>query len=211
MRGWPVTLTEPHLLGEPVGLRPVRVSDARSWREIRVRNAPWLRPWEPTNPETPLYRSSLGPYIAMVRAMRREARQGQAVPWVVTYGEAFVGQLTVGSITWGSARSGQVGYWIDEAYAGRGITPTVLAMAVDHCFSVIGLHRLEASIRPENHASRRVVEKLGFREEGVRVRQLHINGAWRDHVCYALTAEEVPHGLMPRWRSLVLASRTGTA
>ena len=209
MRGWPVTLTEPHLLGEPVGLRPVRVSDARTWREIRVRNAPWLRPWEPTNPETPLYRSSLGPYIAMVRAMRREARQGQAVPWVVTFGGEFVGQLTVGSITWGSARSGQVGYWIDEAYAGRGITPTVLAMAVDHCFSVIGLHRLEASIRPENHASRRVVEKLGFREEGIRVRQLHINGAWRDHLCYALTAEEVPQGLMPRWRSMILASRSG--
>jgi ribosomal-protein-alanine N-acetyltransferase len=211
MRGWPVTLTEPHLLGEPVGLRPVRVNDARSWREIRVRNAPWLRPWEPTNPETPLHRSSLGPYIAMVRAMRREARQGQAVPWVVTYGGEFVGQLTVGSITWGSARSGQVGYWIDEAHAGRGITPTALAMAVDHCFGVIGLHRLEASIRPENHASRRVVEKLGFREEGIRVRQLHINGAWRDHVCYALTAEEVPQGLMPRWRSILLASRSGTA
>ena len=210
MRGWPVTLTEPHLLGEPVGLRPVRVSDARTWREIRVRNAPWLRPWEPTNPETPLYRSSLGPYVAMVRAMRREARQGQAVPWVVTYGGVFVGQLTVGSITWGSARSGQVGYWIDESYAGRGIIPTTLAMAVDHCFGVIGLHRLEASIRPENHASRRVVEKLGFREEGVRVRQLHINGAWRDHVCYALTAEEVPQGLMPRWRSILLASRSST-
>ncbi len=208
MRGWPVTLTEPHLLDQPVELRPVRVGDARMWREIRVRNAPWLRPWEPTNPETPLYRSSLGPYVAMVRAMRREARQGQAIPWVVTFGGEFVGQLTVGSITWGSARSGQVGYWIDEAYAGRGIIPTTLAMAVDHCFGVVGLHRLEASIRPENHASRRVVEKLGFREEGVRVRQLHINGAWRDHVCYALTAEEVPQGLMPRWRSILLASRS---
>ena len=90
MRGWPVSLSEPHLLGEAVGLRPVRVSDARAWREIRVRNAPWLRPWEPTNPETPLYRSSLGPYVAMVRAMRREARQGQAIPWVVTYGREFV-------------------------------------------------------------------------------------------------------------------------
>src|ERR1019366_4800447 len=192
MRGWPVTLAEPHLLAEPVTLRPVRVGDARAWREIRVRNAPWLRPWEPTNPETPLYRSSLG----------------QAIPWVVSYGDKFVGQLTVGSITWGSARSGQVGYWIDEAYAGRGIIPTTLAMAVDHCFGVVGLHRLEASIRPENHASRRVVEKLGFREEGIRVRQLHINGAWRDHVCYALTSDEVPQGLMPRWQSILMASRS---
>ena len=206
-----MTLTESTLLDAPVSLRPIRVKDAATWREIRVRNADWLRPWEPTNPETPLYRSSLGPYVAMARTMRREARQGLTLPWVVTYGDQFAGQLTVGSIVWGSARSAQVGYWIDEAYAGRGIIPTVLAMAVDHCFGVIGLHRLEASIRPENHASRRVVEKLGFREEGVRVRQLHINGAWRDHVCYSLTAEEVPHGLMPRWRSILLASRSGTA
>jgi ribosomal-protein-alanine N-acetyltransferase len=209
MRGWPVTLTEPHLLAEPVGLRPVRVSDARAWREIRVRNAPWLRPWEPTNPETPLYRSSLGPYVSMARTMRREARQGLTVPWVVTFGGRFVGQLTVGSIVWGSARSAQVGYWIDEAYAGRGITPTALALAMDHCFFVIGLHRVEATIRPENHASRRVVEKLGFREEGLRRRSLHIDGAWRDHLCYAMTAEDAAGGLMPRWRRVLSASKTG--
>ena len=207
MRGWPATLVEPDLLDLPVSLRPVRVKDAAIWRDTRVQNAAWLRAWEPTNPETPLYRSSLGPYVAMARTMRREARQGLTVPWVVTYGERFAGQLTVGSIVWGSARSAQVGYWVDEAYAGRGVIPTALAMAVDHCFFTTGLHRLEASIRPENHASRRVVEKLGFREEGIRVRQLHINGAWRDHVCYALTAEEVPQGLMPRWRSIRVTTR----
>ena len=211
MRGWPATLCEPTLLEKPVELRPVRVRDASTWREIRVRNASWLRPWEPTNPETPLYRSSLGPYVSMVRAMRREARQGQALPWVVTFGGEFAGQLTVGSIVWGSARSGQVGYWIDERFAGRGIIPTALAMAVDHCFRVVGLHRLEASIRPENHASRRVVEKLGFREEGIRLRQLHIDGAWRDHLCYALTAEEVPDRLLSRWRRILSAPRSGTS
>lgn len=211
MRGWPATLTEPELLDRPVVLRPIRVKDAGTWREIRVRNATWLRPWEPTNPETPLYRSSLGPYVAMVRSMRREARHGQALPWVVTCGGRFVGQLTVGSIVWGSARSGQVGYWIDHAYAGRGVIPTALAMAVDHCFKVVGLHRLEASIRPENHASRRVVEKLGFREEGLRRRQLHIDGAWRDHLCYALTVEEAPHGLLPHWRRMFAESRSSTA
>ena len=208
IRGWPVTLIEPDLLDVPVTLRPVRVSDARAWREIRVRNASWLRPWEPSNPETPLHRSSIGPYVSMVRTMRREARQGQALPWVVTYGGAFAGQLTVGSITWGSSRSGTIGYWIDESFAGRGIIPTALAMAVDHCFRSVGLHRLEASIRPENAASRRVVEKLGFREEGIRIRQLHINGQWRDHICYAVTAEEVPMGMLPRWRSMLASSRS---
>src|ERR1035438_3090397 len=166
MRGWPTALTEPGLLDAPVGLRPVKVKDASIWRETRLRNATWLRPWEPSNPETPLYRSSLGPYVAMARTMRKEARQGLTLPWVVTYGGQFAGQLTVGSIIWGSARSAQVGYCVDEAQAGRGVTPTALAMALDHCFFVVGLHRVEASIRPENVASRRVVEKLGFREEG---------------------------------------------
>jgi [ribosomal protein S5]-alanine N-acetyltransferase len=207
MRGWPSTLIERGLLEAPVGLRPVQVKDAPIWRETRVRNATWLRPWEPTNPETPLYRTSLGPYVAMARTMRREARHGLTLPWVITYGGQFAGQLTVGSIIWGSARSAQVGYWIDENYAGRGVTPTALAMALDHCFFVVGLHRIEATIRPENHASRRVVEKLGFREEGLRRRSLHIDGSWRDHLSYALTAEDVQNGLLPRWRSALRAAR----
>lgn len=206
MRGW-VTLVEPSLLDAPVGLRPIKVKDASVWRDARVRNASWLRPWEPTNPETPLYRSSLGPYVSMARTLRREARNGLALPWVVTFGGHFAGQLTVGSIVWGSSRSAQVGYWIDEQYAGRGVIPTALALAMDHCFFVVGLHRVEATIRPENTASRRVVEKLGFREEGLRKRCLHIDGEWHDHICYALTVEDVPNGLMPRWRSTVAASR----
>lgn len=182
--------------------------DAASWRETRVRNANWLRRWEPTNPETPLYRSNLGPYVAMARTMRREARRGVTLPWVITYDGTFAGQLTVGNIIWGSARTAQVGYWIDEDYAGLGITPTVLAMAIDHCFFEVGLHRIEATIRPENVASRRVVEKLGFREEGIRRRCLHVDGGWRDHICYAVTTEEVQNGLLTRWRSTVRASRS---
>lgn len=194
MRGWPATLSD-----GPVGLRPLRLSDARTWREVRLRNADWLRPWEPTNPETPLFRTGLGPYLGMVQTMRREARHGLALPWVVMYEGAFAGQLTVGAIVWGSARSAQIGYWVDQAVAGRGVMPTAVALAVDHCFFKVGLHRVEANIRPENTASRRVVDKLGFREEGVRRRHLHIDGAWRDHICYALTTEDVPGGLMPRW------------
>lgn len=208
MRGWPVVLTESNLLSAAIGLRPIRVKDATAWRDSRVRNAGWLRPWEPTNPETPLYRTTLGPYVAMARTMRREARQGLTLPWVVTYDGRFAGQLTVGGIVWGSSRSAQVGYWVDEAYAGHGVIPTALAMAIDHCFFGVGLHRVEATIRPDNRASRRVVEKLGFREEGVRRRSLHIDGAWRDHVCYALTVEDVQGGLMARWRNIVQAQRS---
>ncbi len=206
-RGWPVTLTEPSLLTSPVALRPLLTRDASAWRETRVRNADWLRAWEPTNPETPLYQSSLGPYISMVRTMRKEARHGVTLPWAMTCNGKFAGQLTVGNIIWGSARTASVGYWIDQKFAGLGVTPTLLAMALDHCFGVVGLHRVEATIRPENRASRRVVEKLGFHEEGIRRRSLHVDGAWRDHICYAITAEDAATGLMPRWRSALRASR----
>ena len=84
-----------------------------------IRNAAWLRPWEPTNPETPLYRSSLGPYIAMARTMRKEARQGLTLPWVVTYGGPVRRAADRGQHRLGIGAPAQVGYWIDEAYAGR--------------------------------------------------------------------------------------------
>jgi [ribosomal protein S5]-alanine N-acetyltransferase len=114
----------------------------------------------------------------------------------------LVGQLTVSTITWGSLRSANVGYWIDEAHAGRDITPTAVALAVDHCFRVCRLHRVEVCIRPENTPSLRVVEKLGFRPEGLRQRYLHIDGAWRDHATFALTEDEVPEGMLHRWHTL---------
>ncbi|AAZ54415.1 GNAT family protein [Thermobifida fusca] len=197
MRGWPVSLAE----GKVV-LRPLRLRDAPALRETRARNSEWLRPWEPTHPELPPQSDSLLAYVAMVQSIRREARQGIAMPWAITWEGRFIGQITVGAITWGSARSAQIGYWIDRDYAGRGVMPTAVALAVDHAFFTVGLHRVEANIRPENHKSRRVVEKLGFREEGLRKRQLHIDGEWRDHLCYALTVEDVPGGLLARWRKV---------
>jgi ribosomal-protein-alanine N-acetyltransferase len=112
----------------------------------------------------------------------------------------MVGQLNVAGISWGSLCSAHIGYWVDERVAGRGIIPTALALAVDHCFQTVGLHRVEVNIRPENTPSRRVAEKLGFREEGLRIAYLHIDGGWRDHIAYALTAPEVPEGMVVRWR-----------
>jgi ribosomal-protein-alanine N-acetyltransferase len=136
----------------------------------------------------------------MVRRYNAQARAGEALPWAVTYDGRLAGQMTISSIIWGSARMGSAGYWVDRDVAGRGVTPTALALAVDHCFFTVGLHRIEVNIRPENRASLRVVHKLGFREEGIRQRFLHIDGGWRDHVSFALTAEEVPDGLLRRWQ-----------
>jgi [ribosomal protein S5]-alanine N-acetyltransferase len=165
---------------------------------VRARNADWLRRWEATTP--PEGAGVPATYAQMLRRWRRDARAGLMLPFVVTYRERFVGQCTVAGITYGAARTATVGYWVDQAIAGQGVMPTALALAVDHCFDVLRLHRIEVNVRPENKASRRVVEKLGFREEGLRPRMLHIDGAWRDHLSYALTVEEVPGGLVRRWR-----------
>jgi ribosomal-protein-alanine N-acetyltransferase len=181
-----------------VGLRPLRYSDQSAWREIRRLNTGWLAPWEATPPRGTS--PDVG-FWGMVRFFRAEARAGRMLPFVVTFDGTFVGQLTIGGITWGSLCSGNVGYWVDRRVAGLGIVPTAVAMGVDHCFGALRLHRVEVNIRPENTASLRVVEKLGFRDEGLRLRYLHIDGAWRDHRSFALTADEVPGGLLPRWRS----------
>jgi [ribosomal protein S5]-alanine N-acetyltransferase len=191
--GWPVTLIE-----GAISLRPLRQRDAREWRAVRSRNAEWLRPWEATSPEPAV--DAPPTYSAMVRRLKAEAREGRTMPFVITFGDALVGQLTVGGISWGSLRSAHIGYWVDQRVAGRGIMPTAVAMATDHCFAV-GLHRIEINIRPENLASRRVVEKLGFRPEGMRPRYLHIDGDWRDHLSFALTVDEVPGGLVARWKA----------
>jgi ribosomal-protein-alanine N-acetyltransferase len=123
------------------------------------------------------------------------------MPFAVTYQGRFVGQVTAGNVWRGSLNSCFLGYWVDGRYAGLGITPIAVALVTDHCFSAARLHRVEANVRPENTASRRVVEKLGFREEGVRERYLLIDGRYRDHLCYALTVEDVPGGLLARWRA----------
>jgi ribosomal-protein-alanine N-acetyltransferase len=137
-------------------------------------------------------------FRSLVRDLRRQAREGRALPFAVTVDGRFAGQLTVTNIVGGSARWGQVGYWVDQRHAGQGVIPTAVALAVDYCVFELGLHRIEVAIRPENTASLRVVEKLGFREIGYAPGYLHIDGAWRDHRLFALTAEEIPGGLVRR-------------
>lgn len=193
----------PTLAHGPIGLRAIRVRDAATWRAVRARNRQWLTPWDATSP---IGNVDVPPtFAAMARALRAEARAGRGLPWVITYQQSLIGQLTVGGIAYGSLRSAHMGYWIDERFAGRGIAPTAVALGADYCIFGLGLHRLEINLRPENAASRRVVEKLGFRYEGVRERYLHIDGDWRDHLTFAITAEEVPDGLLNRY----LASQSG--
>jgi ribosomal-protein-alanine N-acetyltransferase len=195
-RPWPVALRE-DTRGGVVVLRPLRRRDGNDWMRLRSDNSAWLEPWEATSPDGETGSTTFGEYV---RALSAQARAGTSLPFAVELDGALVGQLTVSSISYGSLRSAAIGYWIAREAAGRGVIPTGVAMATDYCFSVLGLHRVEINIRPENAPSLRVVEKLGFRDEGVRQRFLHIQGAWRDHRTFALTAEEIPEGLLARWQ-----------
>ena len=189
--GWPAVLSH-----GPLRLRPLAQSDRRAWRRVRQRNLAWLSRWDATTPAG----SEARPHTfgAMVRAMHREARAGRQLPFAVEYDGEFVGQLTVNNIVRGSAQFASVGYWIDEDRAGQGLMTRAVAMAVDHCFFVLKLHRIEIAIRPENTASLRIVEKLGIPEIGFAPRYLHIDGDWRDHRLFAITREDCPKGLQER-------------
>ena len=194
---WPVTLESGDLV-----LRPIRYRDRKEWTEVRSRNREWLAPWEASNP---LPGGGLPDYRQMVRSLKSQANLATALPFLITLRTpgfrepVIVGQLTVSSIVWGSAMIATLGYWVDKDRAGQGIAPTSVALVTDYCFQTLGLHRMEINIRPENGPSLRVVEKLGFRDEGYRPRYLHINGEWADHRSFALTAEEVPEGLLAGW------------
>jgi len=191
LTGWPA-----RLVSGGVTLRPLARSDRTTWREVRRRNAAWLRPWDATVP--PGGSAGTPSFGALVRRLHRMARQGTAYPFAIEVEGRLVGQLTVSNIVRGSAQFASMGYWIDQAYAGRGIVPRAVAMAIDHCFTEGRLHRIEICIRPEHTNSLRVVEKLGLHEVGLAPRFLHIDGAWRDHRIFAVTVEECPGGMLAR-------------
>lgn len=130
--------------------------------------------------------------------LRALGRRGMSLPFVITVDGEFAGQITVGNVIRGSLCSAWVGYWVDSEVTGGGVATASVALVVDHCFTSAGLHRIEATVRPENAASLRVLTKLGFREEGLFRRYLDVAGDWRDHLCFALTTEDIPKGLVAR-------------
>lgn len=208
----------PVLVGRRMLLRPLELEDFSDWRTVRRRNADWLTQWEP--------RRALGQNdpvedrqtFAMRCASRQRERQS-ATGWgfgifvtTVKQGQLhdsaevglseFAGELNLSNIVLGAFRSAHVGYWIDKMQAGNGYIPEALVAVCRFAFEEIDLHRLQVSIVPRNTRSRRVVEKLDFRCEGLAERYLEINGVWEDHLRYAITAEEWSvrsEGLLREW------------
>lgn len=196
--GWPATLGPLRVRRGLVGVRPVRLRDARAWSAIRSRDERHLAPWEPDSPGLWAHRNSVAEWPARWSALRSQARRGLALPFAITVDGEFAGQVMVGNLIRDPLWSAYVGYWVGSHAVRGGVTTAAVALVLDHCFGPVGLHRIEATVRPENVPSRRVLEKLGFREEGLFRRYLNVDGAWRDHLCYAVTVEDLESGVVER-------------
>jgi ribosomal-protein-alanine N-acetyltransferase len=186
------TPPELELVGARVLLRPLRADDWDRWRDVRQRSRAWLEAWEP-RPEPgaadpvsdrEAFRSRCG---AWDRQRHFDAAYGFGL---FLHDGRFAGEVSLGSVTRGPFQSAFVGYWIDETLAGNGYVPEGVVLLLRYAFEVLSLHRLEAAIVPRNAPSRRVVEKLGLRDEGTSLRFLQIQGVYEDHIRYAITADE---------------------
>ena len=182
----PVTLT-----GRRVLLRPLTVHDFDQWREVRRRCNDWLTRWEPRRiPGQPDTVEDRQAFAARCSVRMREIQLGTGYGFGIFVEGAFAGEININSIHRGAHQNAYVGYWIDESLAGQGYMPESVVAMLQFSFEQLLLHRVQISIIPRNTASRRVVEKLGLRDEGVAVRYLEINGEWEDHIRYAITREE---------------------
>lgn len=189
--GWPQPVGPLVVPAGKVRLRPIRLRDAAQWSRIRLADRAHLEPWEPSTDMNWELRHSVSAWPSVCSGLRSEARKGRMLPYAIELDGQFAGQLTIGNVTHGALRSAWIGYWVASDSTGGGVATAALALGLDHCFGPVMLHRVEATVRPENGASRAVLAKAGFREEGLLKRYLDVDRAWRDHLLVAITVEEL--------------------
>ncbi len=179
------------LYGRRVVLRPLVAQDFNSWSEVRRRNHEWLTKWEPARlPHHPDPEMNRDVFAARCGARDRERHAGSQYAFGIFVDGAFAGEINLNNVVRGAFQSATIGYWIDQARAGRSYMSEAVVVLSQYAFESLNLHRLEVCIIPRNYNSRRVVEKLELRNEGIAERFLEINGVWEDHVRYGFTVEE---------------------
>ena len=189
--GWPKSVGPLRVPAGLVRLRPVRLRDGAVWSRIRLADRNHLEPWEPTAEVGWEVRHAISSWPSICSGLRAEARKGRMLPYAIELDGEFCGQLTIGNVTHGALRSAWIGYWVAKERNGGGVVTAALALGLDHGFGPVGLHRVEATVRPENAPSRAVLAKAGLREEGLLKRYLEVDGGWRDHLLVAITIEEL--------------------
>lgn len=179
------------LYGKRVMLRPLLPTDFPQWSEVRVRNDEWLSVWEPRRmggqADPTRYRDAFSARCSM---KDRDRQAGLAYGFGLFIGPDFAGEVNLNNVVRGALQSATIGYWIDRRHAGHRYVPEAVVAVCRFAFEELRLHRVEICIVPRNDNSRRVMEVLRVREEGVALRYLEIDGVWEDHVRYAITAEE---------------------
>jgi len=177
-------------------LRAPQASDYSAWAVLRIESREFLTPWEPTWNEDDLTRASF-----RLRAKRasREIASDEAYSLFIfeAHSEALLGGLTLGLIRRGVAQACTLGYWMGKRHAGRGHMTEAVRGAVRFAFSDLALHRVEAACLPNNEPSRRLLERVGFQHEGLARAYLKINGAWADHLLYAVLSNDALTGEKP--------------
>ena len=182
---------EPMLHGEGVHLRYPEMTDYRDWARLRDESRAFLSPWEPTWAPDELSRPA---FRRRLRRYAREIRDDVAYPFLLfrSSDEVLLGGCTISNVRRGVTQSAALGYWIGQSHARKGWMFAALRAVLPFAFGPLGLHRVEAACIPENESSRRLLRKLGFREEGRALRYLQINGEWRDHLLFGLLHDECP-------------------
>jgi len=181
----------PALKGTRVMLRLPEPADYREWAALRSSSRSFLEPWEPRWAPDELDR---GAWRQRLARYQEDYAAGSATPFFIFSSDngALIGGITLGNIRYGVAQTGHVGYWIGERYAGQGLMLDALDLLLSHAFETLRLHRIEAACIPDNQRSLRLLEKAGFRREGLLRAYLRINGIWQDHYLYALVAGDRP-------------------
>jgi [ribosomal protein S5]-alanine N-acetyltransferase len=167
-----------------ITLRLPQHGDWHAWTTLRSDSADFLRPWEPVWAHDHLSRRA---FTNRVYWAARAENQGTALPLLMFRREdnALLGAITLDNIRRGPAQAGTLGYWIGVAHARKGYMREAIDAVVHHAFFQLDLSRIEAACLPGNAASRGVLEKTGFKYEGVAQSYLQISGRWRNHVLYA--------------------------
>lgn len=169
---------------ERLTLRPPVHADFRAWSSLREKSADFLVPWEPTWAADHLSRKA---FTNRVYWATRSISGGSALPLFLERrsDRALIGAITLDNIRRGPAQDGTLGYWIGEPFARQGYMREAIEAVVHYAFETLDLSRIQAACLPENKASRGVLEKCGFKYEGVAQSYLQINGRWRNHVLYS--------------------------
>lgn len=169
---------------ERMTLRSPIHSDFRAWTSLRRDSEEFLTKWEPSWAVDHLTRKA---FTNRVYWAQRSISNGSAMPLFLIRREdqSLLGAITLDNIRRGPAQAGTLGYWTGQPFIRQGYMREAIMAVVHHAFTRLELSRIEAACLPENAASRGLLERSGFKYEGVAQSYLQIAGRWRTHVLYA--------------------------